>query len=115
MLWRDSYITCATVAEYKAGKRSSTIIKAVNKNTGKESKSTDFNMMNWGAVTNGYLSSIRKNLNNKKLGRIIDAARGFAKATIRQGESTTVSSGAPDNEQMIERAALADDSEMDSE
>jgi hypothetical protein len=62
-------------------KRSSAIIKTINKATGKEStKMMDFKQMNWAAITNGYLSSI-KALSASKFNIIVDAAWSFVKAT----------------------------------
>jgi hypothetical protein len=109
-LWRDRFISCATAAAHKSGKRSSPIIKTVNKVTGKEStKSTDFNQTNWGTITSGYLSSIKKNLSDgKKFDAIIKDAMGFAKVNQR-GESTATSSTIPEHEMANERAFLADD------
>ena len=70
-------------AALKAKKRSSTIIKTINKATGKESmKMTDFNQANWAMITTGYLSSIKKTLSAKsKSNSIIKAAKSFLKAT----------------------------------
>lgn len=82
-------------------------MKTVNVVTGKEStKSTDFNQANWGAITNGYLSSIKKNLaNNGKFDRIITDAMGFAKVN-RRGDSALSS---PEHDLSDERACLCDD------
>ena len=56
-LWKDGSVSCETIAALKAKKRSSAIIKTINKATGKEStKMMDFNQANWASVT-----TIRKN------------------------------------------------------
>ena len=111
-LWRDGSISCETIAALKAKERSSAIIKTVNKATGKEStKMTDFNQVNWATITgtNGYLSSVKKTLSSaSKINNIINAAKGFLKATSRTGDSTTLSA------EQDERAFLCDD-ESDSD
>ena len=109
-LWRDGSISCETVAALKAKERSSAIIKTVNKATGKEStKMTNFNQVNWATITNGYLSSVKKTLSSaSKINDIINAAKGFLKATSRTGDSTTLSA------EQDERAFLCDD-ESDSD
>ena len=109
-LWRDGSISCETVAALKAKERSSAIIKTVNKATGKEStKMTDFNQVNWATITNGYLSSVKKTLSSaSKINDIINAAKGFLKATSRTGDSTTLSA------EQDERAFLCDN-ESDSD
>jgi hypothetical protein len=103
-----------TIADHKAGKRSSAIMKTMNKATGKEStKSTDFNLANWGAITNGYLSSIKKTLSDKKFDGIINDAMSFTKVS-RRGESTAASSATADQELANERAFLVDDDSDDN-
>ena len=113
-LWCDSFISCETAAASKAGKRSTTFIKTVNKMTGKESmKASNFNQANWGAVMSDYLSSIKKNLSgSKKFDNIIQEAMSFAKLCW-WGESTATSSTAPEHEVGNERVLLADDSNED--
>jgi hypothetical protein len=112
-LWRDKFVSCETVAAYKAKKRSSPIIKTINKSTGKEStKLTDFNQANWAAITNGYLSSIKKALTSEsKYKPIIEAAKKLMKATSRTGESY-VTTGV---EQEIDERAFLRDDDSDSE
>jgi hypothetical protein len=107
-LWRDGYVSCESVAEYKARKRSSPIIKVVNKATGKESsKMTDFNQANWAMITNGYLLSIKKALSPPgKFDPIINAAKNFVKVTSRTGDSLNKSGG---DQEVDERAFLCDD------
>ena len=87
---------CETIADLIAKKRSSAIIKTINKATGKEStKATDFNQANWATITNGYVVSIKKNLfSPKKLDPIVNAAKSFVKATSRAGDTSTLSTSA---------------------
>ena len=108
-LWKDGSISCETVAELKAKKRSSAIIKTVNKATGKESsKLTDFNQANWVTVTSGYFSSIKKTLSSPaKCDAIINAAKSFIKATSRTGDTGTLTSTV--EQDLDERALLCDD------
>jgi hypothetical protein len=103
-------ISCETVAELKAKKRSSAIIKTVNKTTGKESsKLTDFNQANWATVTSGYLSSIKKTLSSPaKFDAIINAAKSFIKATSRTGDTTNTNTSTGEQD-LDERAFLCDD------
>jgi lysozyme family protein len=112
-LWRDGCISCETVAALKAKKRSSAIIKTINKATGKEStKTTDFNQANWATITNGYLSSIKKALSSpSKFNPIIDAAKRFVKATSRIGDTTAFDNTAEEDKDV--RAFLCDDEDSD--
>jgi hypothetical protein len=65
---------------------------------------TDFNQVNWATITNGYLSSAKKTLSStSKINVIINAAKGFLKATSRTGDATTLSA------EQDERAFLCDD------
>ena len=108
-LWKDGFVSCETVAAVKAKKRSSAIIKTINKATGKEStKTTDFNQANWATITNGYLSSIKKAFtgrNASKFDDTINEAKSFLKATSRAGDSNNTSA----KQEMDERALLCDD------
>ena len=83
-LWKDGSVSCETIAALKAKKRSSAIIKTINKATGKEStKMMDFNQANWASVTNGYLLSMKKALSStSKFDLIISAAKTFVKVTF---------------------------------
>jgi len=115
-LWKDGSISCETVAAHKAKKRSSAIIKTINKATGKEStKTTDFNQANWGPIINGYLLSIKKALSSpSKLNPIIKAAKSFMKATSRIGDSTAFNITSAEQDMPVdERALLCDDSESE--
>ena len=108
-LWRDGHILCETVAAHKAGKRSSPIIKLVNKATGKEStRSTDFNQANWGTATSGYIEAMKK---LSKFDDIIADARSFAK--VNQRGDTTTNSSAVLEQELDERAHLCDDESDD--
>jgi hypothetical protein len=108
-LWRDGFISCETVAAHKARKRSSPILKLVNKATGKEStRTTDFNQSNWGTVTSSYILSIKKALaSDIKFGAIITDARSFAKVSQRGDATATTTTGL--EEEYDERAQLCDD------
>ena len=108
-LWKDGSVSCKTVAALKAKKRSSAIIRTINKATGKEStKSTDFNQTNWAMITNGYLTSIKKTLSSpSKFDPIINEAKSFVKATSRPSDSTAFNTS-PEQD-MDERAFLCDD------
>jgi hypothetical protein len=110
-LWKDRSISCETIADVRARKRSSAIIKTINKATGKEStKATDFNQANWATITNGYLVSIKKALSSaSKLNIIIDAAKHFVKATSRPGQAGDTLITSTGLEDMDERAFLCDD------
>ena len=112
-LWKDGSVSCETVAALKAKRRSSAIIKTINKATGNESmKMTDFNQANWVSVTNGYLLSMKKALSStSKFDLIISAAKTFVKATFRTGNTTA---SAKQNT-LDERAYLCDDSDSDGE
>ena len=73
------------VAEVKAKKRSSAIIKTINAVTGKESsKTTDFNQGNWAAKTTGYLGSIKKAFSKSaaNLKRFHDIVNGAKTSSI---------------------------------
>jgi hypothetical protein len=109
-LWKDGSISCETIADVKARKRSSAIIKTINKATGKEStKATDFNQANWATITTGYLASIKKALSSaSKLNIIINAAKSFVKATSRPGPGDTLNVTSTQQD-MDERAFLCDD------
>ena len=109
-LWKDRSVSCETVAELKAKKHSSTIIKTINKATGKElTKMTDFNQTNWTMITNSYLSSIKKTLSSaSKFDPIVDTAKSFVKATSRTGDSTMAFNDTQAQD-MDERAFLCDD------
>lgn len=111
MLWDKGFISCETVADHRARKRSSPIIKTVNKATGKSStKMTDFNQANWSAPTNSYLASI-KGLSDSKFNVIIKAAMAIAKATQPAEAPSSMGSN---NDPADERACLAsDDSDGD--
>jgi hypothetical protein len=114
-LWSERLISCECETTNKdaqgkkARKKASAIKKVVNQATGKEStKSTNFNLGNWGSATDSYLQSVKKNLsNNKDFDLIIGEAVSIANANRRpdaSGNSITDDELAND-----ERACLADD------
>ena len=107
-LWKDGFVSCETVSAHKAKKRSSAIIKTINKATGKEStKTTDFNHTNWAMITSSYLSNIKTNLSSAgKFDRIINDSKSFMKMVTSQSGDTTFNSAAQDTD---ERALLCDD------
>lgn len=73
---------------------------------------TDFNQANWATITNGYLSSIKKNLSPaSKFDTIINAAKSFVKITTRTGDTTAFNDTA--EQDMDERAFLCDDPDSD--
>jgi hypothetical protein len=73
---------------------------------------TDFNQANWGAITIGYILSIKKTLSTaNKFDPIINAAKSFLKITSRTGDTTAIDDTA---EPVDERALLCDDSDSDS-
>jgi hypothetical protein len=78
------------VIAHKARKRSSSILKLMNKVTRKEStRTTDFNQSNWGTVMSGYILSIKKALSlDIKFGAIITNVRSFVKMS-QHGDATT--------------------------
>jgi hypothetical protein len=110
-LWRDGFISCETVAAHKAGKRSSPILRLVNKVTGKEStRTTDFNQSNWGAVTSSYIQSIKKNLSSDiKFDAVIADARSSVKVSQRGDATATAMMTTGLDEEYDERAQLSDD------
>jgi len=74
---------------------------------------TDFNQANWATITNGYLSSIKKNLSPaSKFDTIINAAKSFVKITSRTGDTTALNDTSAERD-MDERAFLCDDSDSD--
>ena len=113
-LWRDRSVSCETVSQHKAKKRSSAIIKTINKATGKESsKTTDFNQANWATVTDSYLLSIKKALSSEsKFDLIINAAKSFLKITTWTGDTTAFNDTSAE-QNMDERAFLCDDPDSD--
>jgi hypothetical protein len=106
--WRDGHITLESTAKDKKGKGG--IQKAINEQTGKETKTTDFNHVNWRVATNAYLASIKANIANGKLvwKELINAAMEFAKMGVKLDENLT----AGDVED--ERALLVADSDSES-
>ena len=73
---------------------------------------TDFNQTNWAAISNSYLSSIKKALSSPgKLDVIIKAAKSFLKATTRTGDTPFNNTSAEQDSSMPvdERAFLCDD------
>jgi hypothetical protein len=112
--WRDGLITWDGIVQEGKGK-SSTIRKPIDVNTGKETKATEFNQAKWGVATNGYLNSIKTNIEGGKLDwtGFIKAASKFKKPS-RHGESTIASSSTPAG-MMDVRALIADDSEPESD
>jgi hypothetical protein len=113
VLWHDGHISCDTVADHKAGKRASPIIKAMNKVTGKEStRATDFNLANWGTATSSYIRSIKKALStDTKFEAIINDTRSYAKVNQR-GDMAIISSTIPEEDFDV-RAQLCDDESDD--
>jgi hypothetical protein len=108
--WRDSHVTLDGVGP---GGKTCTIRKTINPNTGKETKATEFNQAKWGAATNGYLNSIKKNIACGKFdwAGLVRAATQFKKPS-RHGESTIASSSsAPATGGMDARALIMDDSD----
>lgn len=104
-LVRDGFISCESVAQFKAKKSPSPIIKVVNVSTQRKStRSTDFNQANWGSATTGYIQSI-KSLTANKFDAIITEAMKASKLTQRNKAATMLS----DNEELDERAVLCDD------
>ena len=76
---------------------------------------TDFNQANWAAITNGYLSSIKKTLSPAdKFDVIIKSAKSFLKATSRTGDTTALNNTSAEQD-MDERAFLCDDSDSNCE
>ena len=95
------------------GGKSCVIRKSIDLGTGKESKTTEFNQAKWGAATNGYLNSIKSNVDRGKLNwaSFVKAALKFKKPS-RHGESTFASSsGTRATGHMDARALIADDSD----
>jgi hypothetical protein len=109
--WRDGLITWDGIIQ---GGKSCTIRKSIDANTGKETKATEFNQAKWGVATNGYLNSIKTNIDCGKFdwAGFIKAASKFKKAS-RHGESTFASSSTSGPGMMDVRAHIVDDSESD--
>jgi hypothetical protein len=109
--WRDGNVTLASV---RKGGKSCVIQKAVDINTGKETKATEFNQAKWGVATNGYLVSIKTNIACGKFDwtSFVKAASKFKKPS-RHGDTTVASSSRiPATGHMDARALIvADDSD----
>ena len=90
MFWRDGHVTLEGVGQ---GSKSCVIRKVVDPQTGKETKTTEFNQAKWGAATNGYLNSIKTNIARNKFdwASFVKAALKFTKPS-RHGESTVATS-----------------------
>jgi hypothetical protein len=98
---------------HKLRKRSSPIIKVVNKATGKESTgSTDFNHANWGAIMSDYIQSIKNSLSPiSKFDAIIAKAKSFTKVN-NHGGNMVAASTIP-KEKLDGHAQLCDDDSDD--
>lgn len=106
--WRDGYITLDGVGQ---GGKTCSIRKAVDPDTGKETKATEFNQAKWGVATNGYLNSIKTNVACGKFNwaSFVKAAMEFKKPN-RNGESTIASSSTTPAGHTDLRALIVDDS-----
>ena len=84
--WCDGHVTLDGIGQ---GSKSCIIRKSINLNTGKEKKTTEFNQAIWGAVTNGYLNSIKTNIARGKFNWVgfVKAASKFKKPSCH-GESS---------------------------
>ena len=107
--WRDGHVTLEGVQ----GKTCS-IRKTIDPNTGKETKATEFNQAKWGAATNGYLDSIKNNIDSGKFDwtSFIKAASKFKKPS-RYGESATASSSGTTTGHKDVHSLIVDDSDDD--
>jgi hypothetical protein len=106
--WRDGHVTLDGLSQ---GGKSCVIRKSIDLNTGKETKTTEFNQAKWGAATNGYLNSIKANITNGKLdwAGFVKAASKFKKPSRHGGSTIASSSRIPDH--MDARALIVDDSD----
>lgn len=90
MLWATGSLTVEKVRAAKAGAATPSEKKAfklpvvMNPNTGKQSaRHTAFSDVGWGKVTNSYLAAIVKNIDNTNMERIMEKAKDFSKAVVR--------------------------------
>ena len=106
--WCNGHVTLDGINQ---GGKSCIIRKSINLNTGKETKTTEFNQAQWGAATNAYLNSIKTNITGGKFNwaNFVKAASKFKKPS-RHGETTIGSSSTPAGHMDV-RALIADDSD----
>jgi hypothetical protein len=107
--WCNGHVTLEGVGQ---GGKSCVIRKSIDLQTGKETKGTEFNQVKWGAVTNGYLNSIKTNVACGKFdwANFVKAASKFMKPS-RHGESAIASSSTSAGYMADTRALLVDDSD----
>jgi hypothetical protein len=108
--WREGHVTLDSVQG-----KTCAIRKTIDPNTGKETKATEFNQAKWGEATNGYLDSIKLNIDSGKFdwAVFIKAASKFKKPS-RHGESAAASSSRNATGHKNARALIvADDSDDD--
>ena len=108
--WCDGHVTLEGVQG-----KTCAIRKTIDPNTGKETKATKFNQAKWGTVTNGYLDSIKFNINSGGFNwaSFIKAASKFKKPS-RHGESVAASSSRTATGHKDVRSLIVNDSD-DSE
>jgi hypothetical protein len=106
--WCDGHVTLKDAGR---GGKSGVVRKAIDQQTGKESKATEFNQAKWGAATNRYLNSIKTNLDGGKFdwAGFIKTALKFKKPS-RHGDSTAALASTSTGH-MDARALLVDDSD----
>jgi hypothetical protein len=88
------------------------IRKSFNLGTGKETKANEFNQAKWVTATNGYLDSIKSNMDAGKFdwASFVEAASKFKKRS-RNGESVVASSSSTPAASKDIRALIVEDSD----
>jgi hypothetical protein len=108
--WRDGHVTLDCISP---GGKSCTIRKSVHPDTGKETKANEFNQAKWGVATNGYLNSIKSNIDCGKFdwAIFVREATKFKKPSRHHGGSAMASSSAPATGHTDVRALIVADSD----